>query len=154
MASYIVTRQTKTCRRVAFIMGILFSYAYDVDSKSVSDRLAVLMHAAIENDTYVQHNAYIKCTYKGWNDLVMKFLCDKPTDQMLAEIFTHFPDGDCFNVGHVMCICAFVSDVLMLNNVSNAEGIRTARMMACKMVQKNKTVCKLYLRIILSGQTF
>ena len=68
-------------------MGVLFSYAYDADSKYVSDRLAVLMYAAIENDTYVQHNAYIKCIYKDWNDLVMKFLNDKPTDQMLAEIF-------------------------------------------------------------------
>ena len=67
-------------------MGVLFSYAYDVDSKYVSDRLSVLMYAAIENDTYVHHNAYIKCMYKDWNDLVMKFLYDKPTDQMLAEI--------------------------------------------------------------------
>ena len=135
-------------------MGVLFSYAYDADSKYVSDRLAVLMYAAIENDTFVHHNAYIKCMYKDWNDLVMKFLYDKPTDQMLAEIFTHFPDGDCFTIGHVMCICAFVSDVLKLNNASNAKGIRTARMMACKMVQKNKTACRLYLRIVLSGQTF
>ena len=135
-------------------MGILFSYAYDADSKYVSDRLSVLMYAAIENDTYVQHNAYIKCMYKDWNDLVMKFLYDKPTDVMLAEIFNHFSNGECFTVGHVMCICAFVSDVLKLNNASYAECISTARMMSCKMVQKNKTACNLYLSIVLSGQTF
>ena len=125
-------------------MGVLFSYAYDADSKYVSDRLAVLMYAAIENDTFVHHNAYIKCMYKDW----------KPTDLMLAEIFSHFSDGECFTVGHVMCICAFVSDVLKMNNASYAECISTTRMMSCKMVQKNKTACKLYLSIVLSGQTF
>ena len=136
-------------------MGVLFSYAYDVDSMYVSDRLAVLMHAAIENDTYVHHNAYIKCMHKDWNDLVMKFLHDKPNIiLMLAEIFNHFSDGECFTVGHVMCICAFVSDVLKMNNASYAECISTARMMSCKMVQKNKFACKLYLNIVLSGQTF
>ena len=48
-------------------MGVLFSYAYDADSKYVSDRLAVLMYAAIENDTFVQHNAYIKRIGMIWS---------------------------------------------------------------------------------------
>ena len=87
-----------------FIMGILFSYAYDADSESVSNRLATLMYNVTENDTFINHNAYIKCMYKDWNDLVIKFLYDKPTDLMLAEIFNHFSDGECFTVGH-MCIC-------------------------------------------------
>ena len=135
-------------------MGALFSYANDADSKSVSDRLAVLMYDVIENATFAQHNAYIKCMYKDWDSMVVKFSYDNPTDRMLSDIFNHFPDGACFTIGHVMCICAFVADVLKMNNAEQAECLRTARMMSCKMVQKNKTACKLYLCIVVSGQTF
>jgi hypothetical protein len=87
-------------------MGALFSYANDADSKSVSDRLAVLMYDVIENATFAQHNAYIKCMYKDWNSMVIKFSYDNPTDRMLSDIFPRrglFYHRTC----HVyMCICS------------------------------------------------
>ena len=34
---------------------------------------------------------------------------------MLTALINRFSDGGGFTVGHVMCVCAFVSDVLKLN---------------------------------------
>ena len=135
-------------------MGNLFSFGYDMFGDSVSHRLAGLMFSMVENDAFINHNAYIRCVYKDWNDLVLKFSCDRPQDLMLSELVNHFSDDKCFTVGHVMCICAFVSDVLKLNKDKKSECLRVAQMMSCKMVQKNKTVCKLYLDIVESGRLF
>ena len=135
-------------------MGNLFSFGYDMFVDSVSHRLAGLMFSMVENDAFINHNAYIRCVCKDWNDLVLKFSCDRPQDLMLSELVNHFSDYKCFTVGHVMCICAFVSDVLKLNKDNKSECLRVAQMMACKMVQKNKTVCKLYLDIVESGRLF
>jgi len=135
-------------------MGVLFSYAYDADSVHISNRLAVLMFSTVENDAFINHNTHIRCLYNEWNDLVVNFSYANPTDLMLSEIINHFADGACFTVGHVMCICAFVSDVLKLNKDKKAESLTTARSVSCKMVQKNKTVCKMYLDIVESGWKF
>ena len=51
--------------------------------------------------------------YKDWNDLVIHFSYDRPMDLMLSELVNHFSDFKCFSVRRVMCICAFVSDVLV-----------------------------------------
>jgi hypothetical protein len=67
-------------------MGNLIYFAYDVFSDSVSNRLAVLMYSrpTIENDAFINHNTYIRCLYKDWNDLVIQLLHDEPTDLMLS----------------------------------------------------------------------
>ena len=66
---------------------------------------------------------------------------------MLTALINRFSDGGGFTVGHVMCVCAFVSDVLKLNK-DEKKCLRAARIVSFKMVQKNKPVCKLYLDIV------
>ena len=92
-------------------MGNLYSFGYDMVCDSVSNRLVVLMFSRIEDDAFI--NRTILGVYKDWNDLVIHFSYDRPMDLMLSELVNHFSDFKCFSVGHVMCICAFVSDVLV-----------------------------------------
>ena len=90
----------------------------------------------------------LRRVYKDCNELVIKFSYDMPSDLMLSALINRSSGGRCFTVAHVMCVCAFVSDVLKLNKDKKAECLRTTRIVYGKMVQKNKTVCKLYLDIV------
>ena len=130
-------------------MGILYSSS--VFSDTVSDGLADLMFSMIENDTFNNHKTYIRHVYNDWDNLVIKYSGDMLTETVLSEIVNRIADDGRFTVGHVMCICAFISDVLKLNKDKNSECLRVAQMMSCKMVQRNNTVCKLYLDFVESG---
>ena len=106
-------------------------------SDTVSDRLADLMFSMIENDTLNNHKTYIRHVYNDWDNLVIKYSGDMLTETVLSEIVNRIADDGRFTVGHVMCICAFISDVLKLNKDKHSECLRVAQMMSCKMIQRN-----------------
>ena len=89
----------------------------------------------------------LRRVYKDCNELVIKFSYDMPSDLMLSALINRSSGGRCFTVAHVVCVCAFVSDVLKLNK-DEKKCLRAARIVSFKMVQKNKPVCKLYLDIV------
>ena len=136
--------------------------------KYVTDRLVSLMCTVIENsvrpsndrnshlrgyDVFNHYLCWIKTKYENWVELLS--LCSESDICLkccVKDILTHFPPTQSFDVGHVMCLCAFITDVCVLKlKRTNVDYRRIVDLVTCHMTHTNLDACMKYLDIIDSG---
>lgn len=138
--------------------------------KYVTDRLVSLMCAVIENsvrpandghnhlrgyDVFTHYLCWIKTRYENWVQLLS--LCSESDICLkccVKDILTHFPQAQSFDVGHAMCLCAFITDVCVLKLKRTSLDYRSiVNLVTRHMTHTNLEACIKYLDIIDSGVT-